>query len=113
MNTFKISNKKIYTDSRSSIEDIHNEKMSKINLEMDSLDSKKKELHKLNELLTIYIDKSESRIKIFELQQKIKELKNKIHDIENHTELLDYIFDAKDFIELDVIEGSKFFRSVN
>jgi len=99
MNTFKISNKKIHTDSRSSIEDIHNEKMSKINLEIDSLDSKKKELHKLNELLTIYIDKSESRIKIFELQQKIKELKNKIHDIENHTELLDYIFDAKDFIE--------------
>ena len=99
MNTFKISNKKIYTDSRSSIEDIHNEKMSKINLEIYSLDSKKKELHKLNELLTIYIDKSESRIKIFELQQKIKELKNKIHDIENHTELLDYIFDAKDFIE--------------
>ena len=42
MNTFRLSNKKIYNDSRSSIENLHEEKIKIITKQQDNLDSKKK-----------------------------------------------------------------------
>ena len=44
MNNFRLSQKKIYGDDRSSIENLHNQKMDVIFKKYDTLDTKKKEL---------------------------------------------------------------------
>ena len=44
MNNFRLSNKKIHQDSRSSIENLHNEKMNNIFKKYGTLEKKKKEV---------------------------------------------------------------------
>jgi len=44
MNNFRLSNKKIHQDSRSSIENLHNEKMDNIFKKYETLEKKKKKL---------------------------------------------------------------------
>ena len=53
MNNFRLSNKKIHQDSRSSIENLHNEKMNNILKKYESLDKKKEKLKFLTDKLLI------------------------------------------------------------
>ena len=102
MNTFRLSNKKIYNDSRSTIENLHNEKMSSILEKESTLDSKKKKLEYLQqkvELLNNNNNKTSKQINtLLDIKKEIIELQNEIHEISNNHELIDYIDKAWEFL---------------
>ncbi len=56
MNHFKLSNKKVYNDSRSTIENLHNEKMDNILSKYDKLDKLKTKIKFLKQKLKITED---------------------------------------------------------
>jgi len=103
MNNFRLSNKKVYRDSRSTIENLHNEKMESIFNNESTLDSKNKKLEYLKqklELLNNNKSKTTKQVKtIFEINKEIISLKTEIHAITNNHELIDYIDKAWEFIE--------------
>jgi hypothetical protein len=110
MNTFRLSNKKVYNDSRSSIEHLHNEKMSEILNKNDTLDVKNKKLEYLNQKIkfiendnTNNTNNNDNTIinkfnNINDIKNEIKQLKDEIHSIVNNHDLIDYIDKAWDFI---------------
>ena len=102
MNNFKISSKKVYNDSRSTIENLHNEKINDIISKENTLDDKKINLKHLKDKLSLL--ESNKTINnygntIYTLQQEIKQLETEIAEINNNTELIDYIDKAWEFIE--------------
>lgn len=108
MNTFRLSNKKVYNDSRSSIENLHNEKMDNIFKKYESLDKKKEKLNFLNDKIKILdCQKNQnknsltnnSNTNLSKIHQEIDILKKEIYEIENDFELVDYIDRAWEFIE--------------
>jgi len=100
MNNFKLSNKKVYNDKRSSIENIHEEKMKEIDEEYNSLNLKKNKLKNLNEIYFVLLEsKSEDKInKRYDIKNEIEKLEQQIYKIENNTELIDYLSKALPFI---------------
>jgi hypothetical protein len=105
MNNFKLSNKKIYNDSRSSIENLHDEKMESILNQYDSIDNKKEKLNFLKQKCEIIdnLDKKNQTIKnvksLYSLKNDIKTLEDEIISLENNHDLVDYIDKAWDFLE--------------
>ena len=101
MNNFRLSNKKVYKDSRSSIENLHNEKMNSIFKKYDSIEEKKKKLKFLEEKLLILKNQSieKKNETIYKINNDIYNLKKDIYEIENNIELIDYIDKAWEFIE--------------
>ena len=100
MNTFRLSTKKIYNDSRSSIENLHDEKIKTITKQHDNLDSKKKKLSILLEKKNLIINSRKQNInhKLTPINNEINNLEKQISDIENNTELIDYISNAWEFL---------------
>ena len=108
MNNFKLSNKKIYKDNRSSIENLHNEKLNSINKKSESLDEKKKQLNFLNQKLKFIENNNNNNnkkknsnyefISPVDIKNDINNLKKEIYDIENNIELIDYLHNAKEFL---------------
>lgn len=101
MNNFRLSNKKIYNDSRSTIENLHEEKLQSIINKENNLELKKNNLIFLrNKLKAIQSsgDNLNKSNKIFEIQAEITELENEIHNIENNYELIDYVDKAWEFL---------------
>jgi len=86
MSTFKVSKKQIHTDVRSSIIARHESKINEIEIENKNLKSYKEELESL---------KSKDSSKV----DKITHLTDKIKNIESNTMLVDYLFNAIDFIK--------------
>jgi hypothetical protein len=86
MSTFKVSKKQIHTDVRSSIIARHESKINEIEIENKNLKSYKEELESL---------KSKDSSKV----DKITQLTDKIKNIESNTMLVDYLFNAIDFIK--------------
>ena len=109
MNNFKLSNKKIYNDSRSTIENLHNEKMENILSKYDNLDNKKNIIKFLEQKLKIIEEKTKEpntkenkdnyQKNIVKLKNEIKILKKEIEDLNNDRELIDYMDKAWEFIE--------------
>ena len=56
MDNFRLSNKKVYKDSRSSIENLHEEKMESIFKNYDLLENKKQKLSFLKQILVIFLN---------------------------------------------------------
>lgn len=101
MNNFRLSNKKIHQDSRSSIENLHNEKMDNIFKKYETLDKKKEKLKFLKDKLQILNQqKNDNNINmISQINKDISILKKEIYEIEHDFELIDYIDKAWEFIE--------------
>ena len=101
MNNFRLSNKKIHQDSRSSIENLHNEKMDNIFKKYETLDKKKEKLKFLKDKLQILNQqKNGNNINmISQINKEISILKKEIYEIEHDFELIDYIDKAWEFIE--------------
>jgi len=101
MNNFRLSNKKIHQDSRSSIENLHNEKMDDIFKKYATLDKKKEKLKFLEEKLQILNQQKNSQNinMISQITKDISILKKDIYEIEHDFELVDYIDKAWEFIE--------------
>ena len=100
MNTFKLSNKKVYNDTRSTIENLHNEKIDSILNKYDKLNNKKEQLQLNNEKLKILHKKNiKDSNKISKISEENYQLEKEIHDIENNVELSDYLFNAFEFIK--------------
>jgi len=98
MNAFRLSQKPVHKDCRSSIENIHEEYINKLQAKYETYDDKKQELESLKkELEEIYRNKE--YIKAIKLKDKIKSLDQDIKDIYNQTELTDYLCKAVSFIE--------------
>ena len=101
MNNFRLSNKKIHQDSRSSIENLHNEKMDNIFKKYETLDKKKEKLKFLKDKLQILNQqKNGNNINmISQINKDISIFKKEIYEIEHDFELIDYIDKAWEFIE--------------
>ena len=101
MNNFRLSNKKIHQDSRSSIENLHNEKMDNIFKKYDTLDKKKEKLKFLKDKLQVLNQQRNGNNinMITQITKDISILKKDIYEIENDFELIDYIDKAWEFIE--------------
>ena len=99
MNHFKVSNRKIYTDKRSSIENLHENKLSSIISKEENLPNMKKKLKQLNDLLEILSSTNGNTGKKQEIQIEINTLEKEISRIQNNDELIDYIYNALPFIE--------------
>jgi len=98
MNTFKLSQRSVHQDSRSSIENIHDEYLSKIQQKYSTYDSKQAELEELKlKLEDLTIKKEYS--KLVKLKDAIRDLEKEMRDISNQTELTDYLCKAIPFIE--------------
>jgi hypothetical protein len=105
MNNFKLSNKKIYKDNRSSIENLHEEKLNSIKKKSESLDDKKKQLNFLQQKLNFINNNNNNKnnlnyeyVSPVDINNEIYILKNEIYEIEHNTELLDYLHNAKEFL---------------
>ena len=99
MNNFRLSNKKIYNDSRSSIENLHNQKMELILKKQEDLPKKKNKLKFLNDKLIILKNSEKpNRNSIFEINEQIKKLTIEIEKVEGNHELVDYIDKAWEFL---------------
>lgn len=94
MNNFKISNKTVHTDSRATIEYVHDNKIKAITEHYATRDSKADELKELKEQLSAAVT-SEDKIK---LTERIQVLEQEISDIDNSHELVDYLYNAREFI---------------
>ena len=102
MNNFRLSNKKIHKDSRSSIENLHNEKMDNIFKKNENIVKKKEQCKFLNDKLEILCQqkKTPNNINLIsQINENIASLKKEIFEIENNYELIDYIDKAWDFIK--------------
>lgn len=106
MNNFRLSNKKIYNDSRSTIENLHNEKMEKILSKYDNLDNIKNKIKFLEQKLKIIEGKNKEeknkekyKNSSFQLKNEIKQLEKELYDLNNNCELVDYIDKAWEFLE--------------
>ena len=101
MNNFRLSNKKIHQDSRSSIENLHNEKMDNIFNKYETLDKKKEKLKFLNDKLQILgQQRNENNSNtINQVTKDISMLKKEIYEIEHDFELIDYMDKVWEFIE--------------
>jgi len=100
MNNFRLSNKKIHKDSRSSIENKHEEKMKEIEDYYLTLESKQDNLINLKEIYTVLLQ-SRDKIKIqqrMQIKYDIEELETEIYNIKNQTELIDYLSSAMTFL---------------
>jgi len=100
MNNFKLSNKKIHKDNRSSIENKHEEKMKEIEDYYLTLESKQDNLINLKEIYTVLLQ-SRDKIKIqkrMQIKCDIEELETEIYNINNQTELIDYLASAMTFL---------------
>ena len=98
MDNFRLSNKKIYNDKRSSIENLHDEKINDIVTKENTLPELKQRLVNLKNLLSM-LEKNKTIYKINETKREIVEIEDKIYKIENNFELVDYIYSALPFIE--------------
>ena len=100
MNTFRLSNKKVHKDSRSTIENLHNEKMDKIFNSYKTLDNKKEKLKFLKEKLEVLEQNRNSTTSktIISTREEIKTLEESINYIEKDCELSDYIDKAWEFL---------------
>ena len=98
MNNFRLSSKKIYKDSRSSIENLHDEKMKNIINKYDSVDKLKENLKFLEQKILIIQEKKQNN-SVLSIKNQIQELKKEIYEIENNYELSDYIDKAWDFLK--------------
>lgn len=98
MNTFKLSQKPVHKDCRSSIENVHEEYISKLEEKYSTYDEKKEELEKLRITLEDSIKKKDHKV-IVKLRDSIKCLEKEVNDIYNQTELTDYLCKAVPFIE--------------
>ena len=98
MNTFKLSQKEVHKDSRSSIENVHDKYMSKIQARYDSIETKEQELKILKDSLNDSI-KNKKFKDIPIIKDSIHNLETEIKDIKNHTELTDYLAKAVPFIQ--------------
>jgi hypothetical protein len=101
MNTFKISNKAIHKDSRSSIENIHEEEIDKYQKYYATYDKIKEEL----EQAEIAYEKAKLN-KNFELSSRLKETiickKKELDNIYYQRDLSEYLFNALPYIsEID------------
>ena len=101
MNNFRLSNKKIHQDSRSSIENLHNEKMDNIFKKYGTLDKKKEKLKFLKDKLQVLNQQRNGNNinMITQITKDISMLKKNIYEIEHDFELIDYIDKAWEFIE--------------
>lgn len=100
MNNFKLSRKKIYNDSRSTLEDLHNKKLNSYFSELDNIESKKKKLIKLTEHYNLILKKNNyKRNEAQELKNNIDNLEKEIKKIENGDDLMEYMDSAWEFIE--------------
>ena len=98
MNNFRLTNKKIHNDSRSSIENLHNEKMDNIFKKYETIEKKKEKLKFLNDKLLILKQQKKNIKSISDINVEIISLKKEIYEIENNFELFDYVDKAWDFI---------------
>ena len=111
MDNFRLSNRKIYNDKRSSIENLHDRKMNDIIDKEKTVPDLKQKLTNLKNLLSI-LDKNNTQIdktqidntkiklsRIDETKKEISDIENIIYTIENNFELVDYIYSALPFIE--------------
>ena len=100
MNNFKLSRKKIHNDSRSTLEELHDKKLNSYFLELESIESKKKKLLKLNEHYNLILKKNNyKRNEAQELKNNIDNLEKEIKKIENGDDLMEYMDSAWEFIE--------------
>ena len=98
MSDFKISKKTTHKDSRSTIEDIHNKQIEKIEKYYSTLPDKEKKLIKLkSEKENLLNKKVVDYQKIHITTEKIINLENEINSIKNQTEMTDYLFKASEF----------------
>lgn len=97
MNTFKLSQKAVHRDCRSSIENVHDEYINKLVNKYNTYDDKNEELQKLKNQLE-QVHKNKEFDKIVKLKDSIKVLEKEIHDIYYQTELTDYLCKAIPFI---------------
>ena len=95
MNNFKLSSKKVYKDTRSTIENVHNEQINKIENNNKKLQSKKKRLKTLIELASTI----KSSYDKYDITNEIDNLKQEIYNIENNIDLIDYLSSALPFLE--------------
>lgn len=98
MNTFKLSQRAVHRDCRSSIENVHDEYINKLVDKYDTYDDKKRELKKLQEEFE-KAQEDKQFYKLVKLGDSIKILEKEINDIYYQTELTDYLCKAVPFIE--------------
>lgn len=98
MNTFRLSQRPVHKDCRSSIENVHEEYINKLQAKYATYDEKKEELESLKQELEKVL-KNKEYSKVVKLKDKIKFLKQEINDIYYQTELTDYLSKAVQFIE--------------
>ena len=98
MNTFKLSQKPVHKDCRSSIEHIHDDYINKLQQKYETYDDKKIELAKLKQDLEQNYKNKEYQ-QIVKVKDKIRVLEQEIKDIYYQTELADYLCKAVPFIE--------------
>lgn len=98
MNNFRLSNKKVYKDSRSSIENLHNERIENIINNQNSLCKKENKLKFLNDKLNIIKNDNSNIDLFFKIKSEIEDIKKDIEKIKNQEELNDYIYNAWEFI---------------
>jgi len=97
MNTFRLSQRPVHQDCRSSIENIHEEYINKLQAKYETYEDRKQELDSLKrELEEVYKNKENS--KIVELRDRIKKMEQEVSDIYYQTELTDYLCKAIPFI---------------
>lgn len=94
---FKLSQKPIHKDARSSIEYLHDEKIKNLENYYDTIDVVKDELNNLTVELEL-VNKNKQYGKIVMLKDEIKKKEDELYHIENKTELTEYLFNAVPFI---------------
>ena len=98
MNNFKLSQRAVHRDCRSSIENVHDEYISKLQDEYSTLNDKLLVLNKLK-VERDNLKKNKKHQLVHNLNEQIIKLEKQIDDINSQRDLTDYLFNAIPFIQ--------------
>lgn len=111
INSFKISKKEIYKDSRTTLIAKHNETISAFEKEKEKLPEYIKKLNFLKGLRETKLQNNKQNdIEVTKLQTEIDNIEIKIKRIQDDTDLTEYLFKSIEFIDrldsIDFVEGN-------
>ena len=110
MSSFRLSKKKVHSDSRMSISAKHDETLSKIENETKNLSKYKKELRTL--IRTRDSNKlNKKHDNLEEINKKIEHLTEKIRSIETCENLTEYLYNSIEFVKN--IDGIEYTENIN
>ena len=98
MNNFKLSQRAVHKDCRSSIENVHDEYISKLQGEYSTLNDKLLVLNKLKDERD-NLKKNKQYQLVHNLNEQISKLETRIEDINSQRDLTEYLFKAIPFIQ--------------